>query len=423
LAILVFLLPISKFASRLKGFSIISIKPFFSYIVEFFGKIDFKGLNTRLHLRQRAIAEFVKRHRTVKLLHIFRKYSAFSVVVSSALLVSATNIASGKSSGSLLFGYWENPTENAAIANSGKINGQKDKKNDLTLVPLEKANTSVDPEAKEEEEVQSIIQGNGIIAAVGGGSPVKDPEEDGGVKMYTVESGDTLGSIAEKNHVSVNTIVWANDVSNADSIMPGDTLFILPVTGVNYKVKSGDNIDSIANKFKADKEKIIAFNDLPANGELKEGEEIVIPDGQGENPTPKPATSSGSIIDKRQYANATGGTPQVSGTILSGKGGTGHRFPYGYCTWYVAQKRYVPWSGNAGTWLYHAKAAGYATGRSPRAGAIVVTTENRYYGHVAYVEKVSGDTITISEMNYVGYAKTSRRTLSASSRVIRGFIY
>jgi surface antigen len=89
----------------------------------------------------------------------------------------------------------------------------------------------------------------------------------------------------------------------------------------------------------------------------------------------------------------------------------------------VAQKRYVPWGGNAGTWLYHAKAAGYATGRSPRPGAIMVSTENRYYGHVAIVEKVSGDIITVSEMNYVGFAKTSRRTLSASSRVIRGFIY
>lgn len=339
--------------------------------------------------------------------------------------MSATNAASEKGFSNFLFGYWEEPAENASITSSNRINGQISKKNDLALVSLNKANTAVDPEAKEEIESKNIIKDKGIIVAVGGGSPVKDPEEDGGVKMYTVESGDTLGSIAEKNNVSVNTILWANDISNADSIMPGDTLFVLSVTGIKYAVKSGDNIDSIANKFKAEKEKIIAFNDLPANGDLNVGEEIIIPDGQGETPAPKPTTpsNSGSIIEKRQYANTAGGTPQVSGTILSGKGGTGHRFPYGYCTWYVAQKRYVPWGGNAGTWLYHAKAAGYATGRSPRVGSIMVSTENRYYGHVAIVEKVSGDTITISEMNYIGYAKTSRRTLSASSRVIKGFIY
>jgi surface antigen len=35
----------------------------------------------------------------------------------------------------------------------------------------------------------------------------------------------------------------------------------------------------------------------------------------------------------------------------------------------------------------------------------MVTTENRYYGHVALVEKVNGDTITVSEMNYVGGEK------------------
>jgi surface antigen len=336
-------------------------------------------------------------------------------------LVSATNVASGKDTSRFFFGYLNS---SSGITTPSKISGQVNKKNDLALVPLSKSNTAVDLEAQEEEN-QGIINQQGIMMASGGASPTKDPEEDGGVKMYTVQSGDTLGSIAVKNNVSVNTILWANDINNPDSIMPGDTLFILPITGVKYTIKSGDNLDSIASKFKAEKDKIIAFNDLPANGDIEVGEEIIIPDGQGE--TPKPPTSSSSanqsLLGRRQYANASGGTPQISGVILSGKAGTGHRFPYGYCTWYVAQKRYVPWGGNAGTWLYHAKAAGYATGRTPRAGAIVVTTENRYYGHVAYVEKVSGDSITVSEMNYVRFAKVNRRVLSASSRAIKGFIY
>lgn len=341
------------------------------------------------------------------------------------MLVSATNVASGKGSSSLLFGYWDTQGEQHAGVVSGKINGQIDKKNDLALVPLSKSSSAVEPGAKEEDFAQNIIKDQGIISATGGGSPMKDPEEDGGVKMYVVQAGDTLGSIAEKNKVSVNTILWANDISNVDSIMPGDTMFILPISGIKYVVKSGDNIEGVANKFKAEKDKIIAFNDLPANGELTAGEEIVIPDGQGEAPKPvAPAQEPSSIIEKRQYANAQGGTPEVSGGVVpKGKVGAGHRFPYGYCTWYVSQKRYVPWGGNAGTWLYHAKAAGYATGRTPKTGSIMVTTENRYYGHVALVEKVSGNTITVSEMNYTGFAKRSTRTISASSRAIKGFIY
>jgi len=382
-------------------------------------KIDFKGFNTKLHFYQHSIARFIKEHRTIKLLHLLRNYSAFAVVVSSSLLVAATNVASGKVNSGFLFGYLDDSNEPQSV--ESRISGQTDKKNDLALVPLSKPNTSVDPEAKEEEIIKNVISEQGIMTASGGASPMQDPEEEGGVKMYLVQSGDTLGSIAEKNKISVNTLLWANDIENVDSIMPGDTMFILPVSGIKYVIKSGDNIDSIANKYKAEKDKIIAFNDLPANGDIEVGKEIIIPDGQGE--APKPAPSSQSLLDKRQYATAEGGTPQITGKTPKGKAGAGHRFPYGYCTWFVSQKRYVPWGGNAGTWLYHAKAMGYATGKSPRVGSIVVTTENRYYGHVAYVEKVSGGTITVSEMNYVGYAKTSRRTISTSSRVIKGYIY
>lgn len=416
-------------ACRLKGLAI-SKKNIFSYIFEFFRKIDFKKINTRIHLGQRTIAQTIKRHRTIKLLHLFRNYSAFAVVVSSSLLVSATNAASGKGNSGLLFGYWDGSSSSAAGVISNKISGQTNKKNDLALVPLSKSSTAVQPGAIEEVASQNVVIGEqGIIVAQGGSSPMKDPEEDGGVKMYIVQPGDTIGMIASKNKVSINTILWANDISNVDSIMPGDTLFILPVSGIKYVVKSGDNIDSISSKFKAEKDKIIAFNDLPADGSLEVGKDITIPDGQVDSPKPTVPQSTttapgGSVIEKRQYANASGGAPEVSGGVTpKGKAGAGHSFPYGYCTWYVAQKRYVPWSGNAGAWIFNAKASGYATGRAPRVGAIVVTTENRYYGHVALVEKVSGDDITVSEMNYVGFAKRSTRVLSATSRAIKGFIY
>jgi surface antigen len=52
----------------------------------------------------------------------------------------------------------------------------------------------------------------------------------------------------------------------------------------------------------------------------------------------------------------------------------------------------------------------------------MVSGESRW-GHVALVESVSGSSFTISEMNYAGFGKKSTRTLSANSRVVRGFIY
>jgi surface antigen len=100
-----------------------------------------------------------------------------------------------------------------------------------------------------------------------------------------------------------------------------------------------------------------------------------------------------------------------------------HYFPYGYCTYYVSQKRTVTWSGNAGTWLSGAKSTGTETGKTPKAGAIMVTSEGGKTGHVAYVEKVDGDQVTISEMNFKGYGITSSRTIAASSKFIKGYIY
>lgn len=363
-----------------------------------------------------------------RVVRLFRSYSAFSIVTSSALLVSASNFTQGQDTESLLFGYINGA--DAALEESGaskhRIAAQVSKKENLSLVPLANGVSIIDPELKDETslfDMQNGALGNRVMLSSQAGSSIaKDPEEDGGVKIYTVQSGDTVSGIAAKNGITVNTILWANDLDNVDQIKPGDQIFILPVAGLSYKVASGDTIDSIALKYKADKDKIIAFNELPANGEVTEGELIIIPDGRKEE-IPKPATDG---LERREYATSTGGTAtDISSGFkkLDGKAGTGHRFPYGYCTWYVAQKRYVPWSGNAGTWLYKAKAMGYKTGRAPAVGSIVVTTENRFYGHVALVEKVSGGNITVSEMNYTGWGKQSRRTLSASSKVIKGFIY
>lgn len=356
------------------------------------------------------MATFLKEHRTVKLLYLFRSYSAFGVLIAIAFLVSATNLAAGLESSGFLFGYfgenedYENPLEDMMFLKTAE-------KTSVTVADLVEGNKTPDPkDSKPKNDDSIIIQGQALVA---GNSPVKkDPEENGGVVIYEVKQGDTVSAIAANYHITVNTILWSNELDNVDSIKPGDKIFILPVSGLEYTVKKNDTVKSIASKYKSTEEKIIAFNDLPANGDLEVGQKITIPDGQKE--VPVQTTTLG--IAPRSYESFS------TGRILDGKAGTGHRFPYGYCTWYVAQKRYVPWGGNAGTWLYHAKAAGYATGKTPRVGAIMVTSES-WWGHVAIVEKVSGSNITVSEMNYKGFAIKSTRTLSSKSRVIKGFIY
>ncbi|MFZ2153973.1 MAG: LysM peptidoglycan-binding domain-containing protein [Candidatus Moraniibacteriota bacterium] len=357
-------------------------------------------------------------HKTIKLLHLFRKYAALGVVLISSFLVIVTNVAAEGQSGSFLTGKWRNGNENQIRSD---MNREVENSKKAVLSPISVASRAVDPEFKE-DDLNQINTLEGKIVSAPSSPVLKDPEENGGVEVYLVKEGDTVSTIAQKFNITTNTILWANDIEDVDEIKPGDKIFILPVAGLTHIVKKGETLDNIAKEYKAERANIISFNDdIPANGEVTEGQEIVIPGGQKELPAPAPTDTAG--LDRRSYATSTGGDPKVSGTIkLDGRAGTGHRFPYGYCTWYVAQKRYVPWGGNAGTWLYNAKARGYKTGKTPAKGAILVTSES-WWGHVAVVESVGNGTITVSEMNYKGWAKTSRRTISTKNRVIKGYIY
>ncbi len=107
---------------------------------------------------------------------------------------------------------------------------------------------------------------------------------------YTVESGDTLSSIAKKFGISQDTIKWENDLSDVGQIKPDQKLKILPVTGVSYTVKSGDTVESVAKKYSANSQAIVdfPFNDVPDDFKLKSGQQLIIPDGSPpEAPAPK----------------------------------------------------------------------------------------------------------------------------------------
>jgi surface antigen len=234
-----------------------------------------------------------------------------------------------------------------------------------------------------------------------------------GIVKYKVQSGDSPGSIATSFGISTYTVLWANNLKVGDIIKPEQELEILPVTGVKHKASETDTIESIAKKYEADAKEIIVFNKLPADGTLTAEKILIIPNGEKEAPIkPRPQRTYSKVVSSSKYSSSVNLNPNK-----------GHRFPYGYCTWYVASRVYVPWSGHAKSWLYNSRAYGYRTGTTPVAGSIVVTTENRWYGHVAYVEAVHGNSITVSEMNYVGWGRKSVRVIPINSRVIRGYVY
>ena len=150
---------------------------------------------------------------------------------------------------------------------------------------------------------------------------------------YTVEDGDTLGSIAEKFGISIDTIKWANDLKN-DALKPSQVLDILPVTGVAVKVRKGDTVYSLAKKYDSNAQQIVDFpvndfSDLDTFA-LNAGQIIIIPDGSLPEPAPVvvPGSGIGNIARTKPITGQVGANPGTGQFIWPTQGGITQRFVY-----------------------------------------------------------------------------------------------
>lgn len=99
------------------------------------------------------------------------------------------------------------------------------------------------------------------------------------ISVYEVKKGDKIEDVAKLFNVSVNTIIWANNLTSK-TIVVGETLIILPITGIKHLVKKGDSVNSIAKKYKADTTDIASYNGISAEAALTVGDIILVPDGE-----------------------------------------------------------------------------------------------------------------------------------------------
>lgn len=129
----------------------------------------------------------------------------------------------------------------------------------------------------------------------GANADLNDQDFDHGqISIYTVHEGDSFASIAKMFNVSVNTILWANNMTKGTKLSVGEVLVVLPVSGIEYKIKKGDTVESIAKKYKGDPLEVRSYNSLTDDEQLAVGDTIIIPDGEMPTITPaktKPATS------------------------------------------------------------------------------------------------------------------------------------
>ncbi|MBT3865223.1 M23 family metallopeptidase [Candidatus Peregrinibacteria bacterium] len=102
--------------------------------------------------------------------------------------------------------------------------------------------------------------------------------------IHTVETGENLSSIAVRFDLSVETIMWENNIGNANTIREGQKLVIPPVDGISYTIAKGDTLEKLAKKFEIEIDAIVAQNNLASN-ELSIDQALFLP---GAKPIIKP---------------------------------------------------------------------------------------------------------------------------------------
>ncbi len=167
-----------------------------------------------------------------------------------------------------------------------------------------------------------IVDDNVLVSTgpVGADEIAAEKNGLGEIRVHVVRENETLSEIAAMFDVTTNTIMWANDITKASQIRPGDTLVILPIAGVRHVVKSGDTVASIAKKYSGNVDEILSYNQLASASDISAGDTIIVPGGAIQA-APTKASSK---------AKSSGKTNSASGFVHPAPGAVRSQGIHGY---------------------------------------------------------------------------------------------
>jgi murein DD-endopeptidase MepM/ murein hydrolase activator NlpD len=272
-------------------------------------------------------------------------------------------------------------------------------------LPLLAAALNSDPNPQKGDSSFSLTEGSALMANSGPDGTIADVQHGtvgGEISTYTVEAGDTYSSIASKNGISVNTILWANNLTSKSTLKPGTTLVILPVTGIEHTVTSGETVASLAKKYGGDVQDILTINGLTEGEGLTIGDKIVIPDGE---PVAAPATSTKTTV--KSTAKRSVNLPSV--------GGFSNPLPGGICTQGIHDNNGVDIGAPTGTPIYAAAAGSVIVARMGWDGGfgnyVVINHANgtqTLYAHMSRLGTSEGSSVAKGEL--IGYVGTTGKS-------------
>lgn len=239
------------------------------------------------------------------------------------------------------------------------INGNEyNSQNALVL----KAALNVDPNPSKGGGDITVVDDSALLSETGPQGTLADieerPQHGGRISIYVVREGDSLSQIADMFGVSTNTIIWGNDIKRGSLIKEGQTLVILPISGVQHTVKKGDTLKSIAKKYKGDFDEILQYNGFTEETVLTLGDIVTVPDGEMAAPIYSGSTQivrgSGGPTYSGYYIHPVPNGRKSQG--LHGYNGIDFAAPYGSpilasAAGSVIISRGSGWNGGYGTYI------------------------------------------------------------------------
>lgn len=216
-------------------------------------------------------------------LNINKNNSSFSRLPFKELLIisilSIVSITYPINAHAGVFSFFTDATTEVADAKTVDLSLNQNSQNILVL----HAAVNTDPNPNKKLNDAPLMSGNVLVAEIGPSGTVSDIEKENKsnqISLYVVREGDTLLEIANMFDVTVNTIIWANDINKNSALYEGQKLVILPISGIKYTVKKGDTIRGIVSKHKTDLNEVLKYNDLTLSSLINPGDIVIIPDAE-----------------------------------------------------------------------------------------------------------------------------------------------